>query len=618
MTYSGWKGSVLGSFTDLRNWSARIAPGDYYYQTQGVSTLTSSDSFTLNIGSRASSVPATLDVTGTNTTLGRGTLIEVAPFPAGLGNDYSSGRLATLNTSGTIVNDGTILTGGVLTGSSSLAMNVAGRLTNSGVIEAGSYSQIAIDLSSGPPNQRNTLTNAGTLLASDGRMTINGASPQMPGSYKGTLVNAGNIEVISGMIDINAPVVGSGTIDIHSGSVKLDSSFSGNVAFSGQGILEFGAPTTTFSGLIRGFGLGSTIELDNVGKGNEGNALGMTNQPGETILTVVEGYHAVGQYTLVGSYSQSDFKLTNAGGNAVVTWQPSVRTWIVNGGELRDRGNWSPTGGPNPGDTLNMSTGVASMNGGILPDALNLYATPSAAPTVNLSNGATLSVNATVASTSNSQPATINVTGSATLYLHVNDAPPGNVGTLVEHLYEFTGENGNFTLGSGITFHMDGALNDTGNGFGDSYTNHGVNTQTGNSTAVIDTNVLGTGSWNIGFGGTAAGVQFDGSVAAGQTVNSNGSFVTIAHPGEFAGKVDFTTSADGGQGRLQLSGLLNVSSFDLRNDMLTLYSGGKVVDTLQLQLSGAYEVVQAAWGVAIMAPTTPLSATGGGHLVAHA
>ncbi|HJS83977.1 MAG TPA: hypothetical protein VJ779_00775 [Acetobacteraceae bacterium] len=271
----------------------------------------------------------------------------------------------------------------------------------------------------------------------------------------------------------------------------------------------------------------------------------------------------------------------------------TARSWI--GGNSNDSlytaADWSPAGTLAPGDTLSMASGVASLDGGNLAgDTLTIPANASAfqpySATVNLSGHATLS--ALVSHTALvEQEAIFNVVGRATL--HVREQANSLASTRVtENIAPYSVLKGTFVAdGHDPNVTVNGA--DATARFancGDSSIAGGV--------AVINADVVGTGSFTAR---PFSGIMFLHSVGAHQTVNSDGfDRITIGRPDLFQGLVNFT---GGPTNMIDLLGI-TADSYSYRNDVLSLYRGGQVVDSLRLHASTSqFQVTESARGISI-------------------
>jgi len=277
-----------------------------------------------------------------------------------------------------------------------------------------------------------------------------------------------------------------------------------------------------------------------------------------------------------------------------------TRSWIGDSSNdsLYTPADWSPAGTPAPGDALRMENGTASLESGNLSgDLLAIDADASAAQpyaaTINLSGGAELSalVSHTVLV---QQQATFNVAGEATLNLQVQANSLANT-TVTENIAPNSTLSGSLLANGHDPSVTVNAADGTAlfANTGDSAIANGV--------AVINADVTGTGSFTaLPF----SGIMFMGSVGDGQTVNSDGfDRITIANPDLFQGLVAF---AGGPTNTIDLLGVA-ADSYSYQDDMLSLYQGGQVVDTLRLQADPSqFQVTESARGVSISGlPGTP-------------
>jgi hypothetical protein len=127
-----------------------------------------------------------------------------------------------------------------------------------------------------------------------------------------------------------------------------------------------------------------------------------------------------------------------------------------------------------------------------------------------------------------------------------------------------------------------------------------------NGIAVINADVKGTGSFTAK---AFSGLMFLGSVDNKQTVNSTGfDRITVGRPGAFQALINF---AGGPANTIDLLGIA-ADSYSYRNDMLSLYQGGRVVDTLRLAAgANPFPVTETTGGVSIsgLPGTVPAGAT---------
>ena len=104
---------------------------------------------------------------------------------------------------------------------------------------------------------------------------------------------------------------------------------------------------------------------------------------------------------------------------------------------------------------------------------------------------------------------------------------------------------------------------------------------------ILDTDVKGTGSFAVSSAqGSGGRLEFGGSVSRGQSVEVSAdpgrglvSQVQIDHPDAFKGSVSLDIS-----GEVNLMGLTGADSYQLKNDILSIYSGCTVIDRLRLTL----------------------------------
>ncbi len=282
----------------------------------------------------------------------------------------------------------------------------------------------------------------------------------------------------------------------------------------------------------------------------------------------------------------------------------STRSWIGGGADnIYAPADWSPAGRPQPGDSLFMVSGVANMRGGNLAgDTLTIgeqtsYTSPPPA-TINLSHHASLS--AVVADTAyTEQQVNFNVSGTATLNLEeqanyyatttvaVNIAAQSTLkGTIVGQ-----GHNADITV--------------TGADATSRFANTGASSIS-NGVLTINADVAGTGSFTASFYG---GLAFMGSVSAGQTVNSGGEdTITIAQPEQFRALVNF---AGGPSNTVHLAGITDADSYSYKNDILSLFHGAQVVDTLRFAAgANPFQVNEGSTGVYIGSTGEPPPVSG--------
>ncbi len=272
----------------------------------------------------------------------------------------------------------------------------------------------------------------------------------------------------------------------------------------------------------------------------------------------------------------------------------TTRSWIGGhmGNDMYAASNWSPAGVPGSGDTLSMASGVATMNGGNLAgDTLAIGASASSnvpySATVNLAGKAVLSALVSNAAGTRQQ-VTFNAAGMATLDLK-EQANYAATTTITENIAPHSTLQGHFVgQGHNPSITVNGADGTS------RFANTGASSIAG-GVAVIDADVIGVGSFTAGF---FSGISFLGSVSAGQVVNSGGfDRITIGKPEAFQGLVNY---AGGPTNTIDLLGITTADSYSYRNDILSLYQGGKVVDTLRMAAGASqFQVTETTRGVSV-------------------
>jgi hypothetical protein len=177
----------------------------------------------------------------------------------------------------------------------------AGQMTlvNAGVINANGTNALVIDTGI------NTVDNSGTLEATgSGGLTVNSA-----------ITNSGLIWADGGNIVIIGGVGGAGSALI-SGQARLEFMASSHAAVSFQaasaGTLQLDQ-SANFTGTISGFAQGDTIDLTDIGFGNNSTLSFAASDTGtEGILTVGNGSHTA-VLALAGPHATSDFQMTADG-----------------------------------------------------------------------------------------------------------------------------------------------------------------------------------------------------------------------------------------------------------------------------------------------------------------
>lgn len=271
------------------------------------------------------------------------------------------------------------------------------------------------------------------------------------------------------------------------------------------------------------------------------------------------------------------------------------RTWIGGGNNRADNPNgWSSSGVPLPGDTLDMQSGVMNIRDNDLAGNTLVIGQPaqSATTTLNLSHHASVSID--IAQQSNAD-VTVNVKGSDTLNVHTEFPSDGHFTINLADHASLTGAF-NMTFSSAV---IDG-------GHDSRFMGSGLLL---GSSVKINTQVKGNGSFAVQSAQSIGGqVEFGDSVSRGESVAVSGdpfrdvtSRVQIDQPGEFKGSV-----ALGVFGEVDLMGLFKASSYAIKHDILSIFSGHEVIDTLRLTTpqgpgvpTFAINVAQTSMGVVV-------------------
>jgi hypothetical protein len=249
-------------------------------------------------------------------------------------------------------------------------------------------------------------------------------------------------------------------------------------------------------------------------------------------------------------------------------------TWV--GGQDNQVSNpncWSPMGLPQAGSTLDMTGGTMNVNGYALPSGTHLDVLGQSQ--INISNGSDFTV-ANLASGT-----TVNISGTD----HVVIGSEGRANDTIVNLAKNAHWIGHIDLASTAdSMFINGPSSAT---FEDDYPLSLAHNTT------FGVNVTGTGRFNIGFGSTT----FERAVGSGLVVDDVGGKVVLNAPKQFSGLANF------GSGELDLNGLAKADSYTFQNDMLSIYQGKRVIDTIQLHDSTTYglEIDKTDTGVRVLA-----------------
>jgi hypothetical protein len=206
----------------------------------------------------------------------------------------------------------------------SARIRVVGSVTEDGTIDVGTT---GVDMSQLFPAhltismaKSSTFTmDPGSIWFSSDGSTVNVNTPDRAALF----VNNGEIEAFGGTVRMNVPVTGQGTFDVlfnndHTRAGTLE--FTKNVD-AGETInltadlLKLDAPKK-FLGSIQGFNPDSIIELadTNITSADYSNG----------ILTLFDKHRVEARLNIVGDFTTDQFAITNEGGNAFITLNPST------------------------------------------------------------------------------------------------------------------------------------------------------------------------------------------------------------------------------------------------------------------------------------------------------
>jgi hypothetical protein len=251
-------------------------------------------------------------------------------------------------------------------------------------------------------------------------------------------------------------------------------------------------------------------------------------------------------------------------------------TWIGGGNNLVDNPNdWSPTGVPQAGDTLNMASGVMNVDGYTLPSGDALVVNGQSQ--INISNGSSFIVANYVSGT------TVNISGTD----HVVIGSEGRDNNTIVNLAKNAHWIGHIDIATTVdSMFINGPSSAT---FEDDYPFGSLAQNT-----TFGVNVTGTGRFSIG--SSSGSTTFERAVGSGLVVDDVGGKVVIDAPKQFGALANFVG------GELDLNGLAKADSYTFQSDMLSIYSGKKIIDTLKLTDSTQFgiEVDKTATGVRLL------------------
>ena len=300
------------------------------------------------------------------------------------------------------------------------------------------------------------------------------------------------------------------------------------------------------------------------------------------------------------------------------------RTWIGGGNnQASNPRDWSPTGGPQPGDRLFITGSLNAMppNGTInitgndlAGDILTAGSVPThSIVTINLSHDASLDLETLVQGVAViPQSTTINVkgaamlTGDALFWPATQTINIGSNATLtVSHLNATTIGSGEGTTVV-INSAAHGKLNVQGVGAIVDYSASAI---------TVNAPVIGMGTFD-----DDGALTFTNSVASGITVDLtaiNSSTLMLDHPLQFRGAIDDPNAA-GQQGFATIDlAAIHATTYDYGNGVLTLFNGNHVVDRLDLQTNNPVLVAQNTSGITVLTGNGTLPTSAGTLLTIH-
>ncbi|MBV9250496.1 MAG: hypothetical protein JO227_14770 [Acetobacteraceae bacterium] len=270
-----------------------------------------------------------------------------------------------------------------------------------------------------------------------------------------------------------------------------------------------------------------------------------------------------------------------------------TKTFNGNGGSLTDGTNWTPPGVPLPGDTAVMSSGS-----GILGDS-------------NL-NGDTLLFGHDFSGT---EPPPNLTLWNATLDLENQGLAEGTVsaadGSTLNINRVASSEGATLTVNIADSDQLDGTLAApvfrslvTINGPTSVYNHSGTTDLTLGGRVELNTNVLGTGDWNLSF---VSELTTNGLFT--ETVTDQGGALDVKTPTLFTGQINLINSVDSQPvTQVSLEGLFaTAATYD--GSTLSLLFGSEVIDQVKISDPNSFKVYQAPTGVQIFAgePSTPVT-----------
>ena len=287
----------------------------------------------------------------------------------------------------------------------------------------------------------------------------------------------------------------------------------------------------------------------------------------------------------------------------------TARTWIGGGNDKASNPHdWSPTGVPRPSDTISMNGGTIKIHGNDLasPDIGGLAVSGDA--TIDVSRHAfianAITIDPTPVGLGDPSHVDINVKGVDTFSLRIGDG----LGSETVNLIGNARWIGGFTAET----HRGAAPLTVNGGPHAAFVNTGTSIAEFTGLTFLNVDVTGCGTFETLGGST---LEFGKSVGAGQTVilenGLGGSTVQIDQPNKFLGAVQLDLGA------VDLVGLARADSYSYQNDILSIFGGKKILDTLRLTTGSAFNVEKTAGGVTIYTASLPNPVPTGTSLPLH-
>ena len=318
-TIEGYKGVALFAAAATNYGAIRAAGGVGAYVTD-FGTITNGS--TTDPGGYIGGLTGVILGTG-------GTLINSGTVS---GADGTAVKLAVTNDI-LVVEAGCVFEGAVLGGGGALILN-SGAGTLSGV----THGNVTVSGSMAPTSFQNfgvvtiargaTFVSSGAVSVAAGH-TLNAVGVLTLGGAKAAVVNGGVIESNGGTLTVKGAVTGPGQVAIGGGLADFTSSFSQNVAFTGNtGVLEL-ARSQSYSGTISGFSKtgGTSLDLLDIGFASAGEASYSGTKTGG-MLTVTDGAHTA-HIALKGDYTTSAFVGASDGHGGVIVHDPKAQLGFI-------------------------------------------------------------------------------------------------------------------------------------------------------------------------------------------------------------------------------------------------------------------------------------------------